>query len=71
MIIEKAWVKYDKRGNYDFTIESRFVEINDEDKIKKYIEYNKERDIEFYFYNTQEDVENNNSIKTIICNELI
>lgn len=71
MILEKALVKYDKNGKYDITLQSDFTEFKTDDEARKYANDNLEKDIEYYFYKTQEDVENNNHYDVIISNNIL
>ena len=71
MILEKAFVKYDKNGNYDYTVQSDYMNFENEKEAREYVEKNIEKDYEFYFFETQEDIEENNHYDVIICNDLI
>ena len=68
IILEKAYVQYYNNGDYDFTIESKYINFNNYDVAKEYAINNIEQDVEYYFYKSQQDVDNNNSFDTIICN---
>lgn len=71
MILEKALVKYDKNGKYDITLQSDFTEFKTDEEARKYANDNLLKDIEYYFYETQEDVENNNHYDVIISNDIL
>lgn len=71
IIVEIAYVKYDKNGNYDYTVESNHKEFENEEKAMEFINSNLEKDYEFYLYNSKEDVENGNHYKVIISNEIL
>lgn len=71
MILEKALVKYDKNGNYDITLQSDFKEFKTDDEARTYAKNNIEKDIEYYFYETQEDVDNNNHYDVIVSNDIL
>lgn len=71
MILEKALVKYDKNGNYDITLQSDFKEFKTDDEARIYAKNNIEKDIEYYFYETQEDVDNNNHYDVIVSNDIL
>lgn len=71
MILEKALVKYDKNGNYDITLQSDFKEFKTDSEARTYVKNNIEKDIEYYFYETQEDVDNNNHYDVIISNDIL
>lgn len=71
MILEKALVKYDKNGNYDITLQSDFKEFKTDSEARAYVKNNIEKDIEYYFYKTQEDVDNNNHYDVIISNDIL
>lgn len=67
--LEKALVKYDKEGNYDYTIESKVFSFVTDEEAKNYAKNNIEKDVEYYFYESQEDLNNNEHYDVIICNE--
>lgn len=69
MILEKALIEYDKKGDYDHTIESKYIKFNTIKEIREYIENNLEKDIEYYIYDKKEDIEKGNHKEVIICNE--
>lgn len=68
IILEKAYVQYDQKGNYDFTIESKYTNFDSYEEAKEYVEDNIEEDVEYYFYKTQEDVDNSEHFEVVICN---
>ena len=71
MILEKALVKYDKNGNYDITLQSDFTKFETDEEARKFVNNNLRKDVEYYFYETQEDVENNNHYDVIISNDIL
>lgn len=71
MILEKALVKYNKNGEYDITLQSNFKEFATDKEARKFAKENIEKDVEYYFYETQEDVENNNHYDVIISNNIL
>ena len=68
MFLEKAYVKYDKNGNYDYTNNSDYMFFKSFNEAKKYAFLHLEKDVEFYFFETERDIEKNNFFKVIICN---
>ena len=68
IILEKAYVQYGQKGIYDFTIENKYINFNSYEEAKEYVEDNIEEDVEYYFYKTQEDVDNNEHFEVVICN---
>ena len=68
IILEKAYVQYGQKGIYDFTIESKYINFNSYEEAKEYVEDNIEEDVEYYFYKTQEDADNNEYFEVVICN---
>lgn len=71
MILEKAYVKYDKKGNYDVTLNSEYIEFETEEQARKFVEQNIEKNVEYYFYNTKKDIEDCNFFDDIICNYIL
>ena len=71
MILEKALVKYNKNGEYDITLQSNFKEFKTDGEARTYAKNNIEKDIEYYFYETQEDVDSNNHYDVIVSNDVL
>lgn len=68
MIVEIALVQYNKKGEYDYTIKSEFKEFKNEQEARDFIDKNIEKNYEFYLYNNQENVDNNEHFDVIIAN---
>ena len=71
MILEKALVKYNEKKEYDYTIESKFMNFETIKEIKTYINNNIEKDIEYFIYNSEKDIEKYECIESVICNNLL
>ena len=71
MILEKALVNYNVKGEYENTLESEFIEFENMEQIKDYINKNIIKDVEYFIYNNEEDVENNECIESIVCNDIL
>lgn len=67
MQLEKAFVRYTKNGDYDYTISSEFLIFNTEEEARNYINKHIERDVEYYFYTEEEDAH----YATVICNDIL
>ena len=68
--LEEAYVKYDEDGNYDYTIQSKILDFESDEEARKYVMNNIEKDYEYYFYESQEDLNNNNHYNVLICNNM-
>ena len=53
MMLERALVQYDKNGEYDYTIESKFLYFKTKEECFLYIFENIDKDIEYYIYETK------------------
>lgn len=71
MILEIAIVNYYENGEYDCTLESKYKEFETDEQATKFVMENARKDIEYYFYKNEKDVENSNHYKVIIANEII
>ena len=70
IILEKAYVHYDKNGNYHHTVDSEYY-ITTEQYAKEYIMNNLEKNYEYYFYKTSQDLKDNSHYDVIIANEVL
>lgn len=68
--LEKAFVKYDKEGNYNYTVNNEVMDFENEEKAIEYVMNHIEKDYEYYFYESQEDLNNDEHYKVLICNKM-
>lgn len=71
VIVEVALVKYNKKGEYDYTIESNYKEFKSEKEARDFINKEIEKDYEFYLYKSQGDVEKNEHFDVVISNNIL
>lgn len=67
MVLEKAYIKYSKNGDYDYTIASEYLKFKTDKEAREYIAQHIEHNVEYYFYN---DINSTQHYDVIICNEL-
>lgn len=70
IILEKAYVSYDKDGNYHHTVDSEYY-ITTEQYAKDHVMNNIENNYEYYFYKTSQDLKDNSHYDVIIANEVL
>lgn len=70
MILEIAYVKYNSKGEYDHTVESTYL-VNTKKELKKYVNENLEKNHEYYFYNSFENLQENFAEDGIVANKKI
>jgi hypothetical protein len=68
MKLEKAYIKYLKNGEYDYTLSSEYFSFETEEEARAYITNNIERNVEYYFYENEEAFEH---YDVIICNQVL
>ena len=68
MVLEKALIKYNKKGEYELTLENKILEFESREEADKYVKEHIEKDIEYYYYESFEDLNESNHYKVIICN---
>lgn len=71
MILEKANIQYKNNGEYDYTINSKFLEFENLAMIYDYIFGNLEKDVEYFIYENKEKQKENECYKSIVCNDYI
>lgn len=71
MYVEMNKVKYDNKGDYDYTISSVTKEFENENEALKFINKYMEKNEEYFFYKTKSDQSNNNDYKSIHSNDIL
>lgn len=71
IIVEIALIKYTKKGQYDYTLNSEYKNFENEEQARNFIKNNIEKDYEFYLYHSKEDLEDSQHFDVVISNDIL